>query len=300
MVMNEAKHPIPVYDICSLNVAGNKQGTIIAEPFASYLSVHPNLHRAHRHSFYHIVLFTEGRGSHTIDFEQFPVQAGQVYFMVPGQVHSWDFKGVVDGYVINFSPELLGAFLSTPGYPDQFSFFAGIAAESVLRLKGNVFEEVKEIFERIIKEVKGGNVFARDIICSLLVQLFVIVSRNVAPALPANAPKQNVLVLHNFRKLLESYYTEKHLPKEYAAMLYITPNHLNALCRDLLGKSAGEVIRDRVLLEAKRLLINAGQNISEIGQHLGFTDNSHFSKFFKKNTKLTPEEFRKAAMQQKN
>jgi AraC family transcriptional activator of pobA len=68
---------------------------------------------------------------------------------------------------------------------------------------------------------------------------------------------------------------------------------LNALCRDLLGKSAGEIIRDRIMPEARRLLINTDISISEIAMQLNFQGNSYFTKFFKKYAGKTPEEFRK-------
>jgi AraC-like DNA-binding protein len=87
-----------------------------------------------------------------------------------------------------------------------------------------------------------------------------------------------------------------HLPKEYAALLYVTPNNLNMLCKQLLGKAAGEVIRDRILLEAKRLLVNVDISIAEIAYKLSFTDHAHFTKFFKKETGETPDEFRKRQM----
>jgi len=101
------------------------------------------------------------------------------------------------------------------------------------------------------------------------------------------------VLLKNFQKLIEQHYKEKKLTKDYAAILYVTPNHLNALCKDVTGRAAGELIRDRILLEAKRLLINAKMTISEIALELDFADNSYFSKFFKKYTSLTPEVFRK-------
>ena len=80
---------------------------------------------------------------------------------------------------------------------------------------------------------------------------------------------------------------------EYAELLYITPNHLNALCKDHLGIPAGELIRNRIILEAKRLLINQDLSISEISYVLNFNDNSYFTKFFKKQVGVTPEEFRR-------
>src|SRR4051812_25299582 len=114
--MKKVRNTIPVYDICSLNGHDHARQELIAEPFGAYLEVHPNLHLPHRHSFYHIVFFTEGAGYHTIDFEKFNVRAGQIYFMIPGQVHSWNFESPVDGFVINFSENLFRSFLANDHY----------------------------------------------------------------------------------------------------------------------------------------------------------------------------------------
>jgi AraC family transcriptional activator of pobA len=294
--MQKVKNTIPVYDICSINGHDHLNHEIIAEPFASYLRVHPNLRAPHRHTFYHVVLFTKGSGFHTVDFEQFPVSAGQIYFMSPGQVHSWNFEGEVDGYIINFSDDLLQNFLSDKQYLEQFTFFRSIARESVYNLDDNTFVATNAIFKKIIAEVATPAAFTADLICASLVELFITVQRSVRPTEVKAIPQQNQLILYNFRKLVNTWYAEKRLPKDYAAMLYITPNHLNALCKDLLGKPAGEVIRDRILLEAKRLLVNAELSISEIAFKLAFTDNSHFTRFFKKHTGQTPEEFKKTSL----
>lgn len=107
------------------------------------------------------------------------------------------------------------------------------------------------------------------------------------------------VVLRNFQKLIDQNYKEKKLTKDYAALLYVTPNHLNALSKDVTGRSAGELIRDRILLEAKRLLINAKMTVSEIAAELDFIDNSYFTKFFKKYEGVTPEAFRKQIIKKK-
>ncbi|MBK6931019.1 MAG: AraC family transcriptional regulator [Saprospirales bacterium] len=82
------------------------------------------------------------------------------------------------------------------------------------------------------------------------------------------------------------------MPRDYAEMLFITPNHLNALVNSVVGKPAGELIRDRVVLEAKRLLVNSDFNISQIADALHFEDNAYFTRFFKKYTGMSPEIFR--------
>jgi len=290
--MATVKNAIPVYDISTL--VDNKQiaREMMAERFAPYLKVHPNLTAPHRHSFYHIVLFTKGKGYHTIDFEKFKVVPGQIYFMSPGQVHSWHFDGEVDGYVINFATSIFHNFLADEQYLEQFTFFRNVAVESVFKLPDQTCLVVKDIIQNIIKELHATALCNLDMVRLHLLELFISVQRNISNNKSAAVPQQNQLILYNFRKLVNSNFAEKHLPKDYASLLYITPNHLNALCKDLLGKPAGEVIRDRVLLEAKRLLVNDGLSIAQIAAQLNFVDNSHFTKFFKKYTGITPELFR--------
>ena len=123
---------IPLYDICSLSDIN--QDDILVSRFAPYLDTHKNLVATHRHTFYHLVLFTAGAGTHTIDFESFEVKPRQIYFMIPGQVHSWAFKGVTDGYIINFSASFIQSFLLQHGYLDNFSFFSGNLTDAVINL----------------------------------------------------------------------------------------------------------------------------------------------------------------------
>jgi AraC-like DNA-binding protein len=291
--MKRVKNTIPVLDICSLGSIDQIDSDVIAEPFAPYLEAHPNLHLPHRHSFYHIVLFTKGVGHHSIDFQQFTVIPGQIYFMKPGQVHRWNFLGKTDGYVINFSEHLFNNFLANDSYLGQFPFLQGVAPDGVIDLEKGVFKEAKGIFEKIVIEAHRPEIKSLDLIRTRLIELFIIIDRTIAGRNPLHGMPQSQLLLHTFRKLVDTHYAEMRLPRDYAALLYITPNHLNALCKDLLRKSAGEVIRDRILLEAKRLLVNADLSISRIASDLSFTDNSHFTRFFKKHTDSTPEEFRR-------
>lgn len=292
--MSKAKHTIPVIDMCSLQSVHRNDGRMMAEPFAAYLVQHPGLHLPHRHSFYHIVLFTEGSGFHGIDFQQFPVRPRDIYFMKPGQVHSWDFEDGVDGYVINFPDHFFDHFLAHSHYLEQFPFFQGLAEDCVVSLDPEACKTVNDICSKIVLEQQAARAYSDDLVKAYLLELFIVVSRCVSVQLTGSARPHNQLLLHNFRKLVDMHYAEMRLPKEYAALLYITPNHLNSLCNELLDKSAGAVIRDRILLEAKRLLINAELSISAIAAALDFTDNAHFSRFFKKHTHLTPDEFRRS------
>lgn len=265
----------------------------MADHFPHYLEEHKDLRFPHKHSFYQLVYFTGGRGSHSIDFVHFPVEPGQLYFMIPGQVHSWDFEGQPDGFIVNFSEQYLSDFLANPRYLEQFTFFSGIVQEQVIVLPESVWPALQDLFEEIVHEGNAAAALKDDMARTALVQLFILVSRHTGVDTTKQTTNYNTVVLRNFQKLIDQHYKEKKLTKDYAAMLYITPNHLNALCKDVTGRSAGELIRDRVLLEAKRLLVNARLSISQIATELQFMDNSYFSKFFKKYEGQTPEVFRK-------
>ena len=290
-----SKQTMPTYSINTLKSTPVSSPDFVADRFSNYLDEHRDLHFPHKHSFYHLVYFLKGTGSYSIDFINFTLEIGQIYFMIPGQVHSWDFTAKPDGFIVNFSERYINALIANPRYLDQFSFLSGIAKDQVIQIpKGNRPQTV-QILETIIKEGNSGEPLKDDFARAALVQLLIQVSRYAAKENGGEANYNSVL-LRSFQKLIEQHYRDKKLPKDYAAMLYVTPNHLNALSKDLTGRSAGELIRDRVLLEAKRLLVNAKMTASQIATELDFADNSYFSKFFKKYEGITPEGFRKQVL----
>lgn len=287
----------PVYDISGLDLS---QRDVLVMPLAHYISIHRDkLYVPHRHSFYHAVYFTEGGGPHYIDFDRFEAVPFQIYFMSPGQVHHWAFREEqVDGYVLNFSTSFFQSFLLRTDYIDDFSFFQGRASESVMTVPVSLRAKTGSIFEEMIALRASISPIGFDKIRVLILQLLLLIA-DLYPAKQGVAISYKQTVLRNFERLVAKHFVEWRHPKDYAAMLYITPNHLNALCSDTLGMSAGEVIRSRVVLEAKRLLVNPELSISTIAYQLNFKDNSYFTKFFKKHTGQTPEVFRKAVIGKK-
>ena len=292
-----SKQVFPSYSICSLTETPYSSNDFMCDRFDHYLELNKNLHFPHKHSFYHLVYFSEGTGNHSIDFVHFPVNPGQIYFMIPGQVHTWDFKNQPNGFIVNFSEKYINALIANPRYLDQFTFFSGIAKEQVKQIPGDAQNEIVQILETITREGNSKEELKDDLVRAALIQLFILISRFTKSDRAIKDNNYNSLLLRNFQKLIDQHYKHKKLTKEYAELLYITPNHLNALSKDVTGRSAGELIRDRVILEAKRLLINAEMTIAEIAIDLDFLDNSYFSKFFKKYVGVTPEVFRKQIVQ---
>lgn len=287
------KHDFPVFDICSLNTDKNENELFSVDRFRGYVDSNPHLQIMHNHNYYHLVFFTEGSGMHTIDFEQFPVKEGMIYFMRPGQVHQWKFQNKYDGYVINFSANFFDWIGINSSVLNQFSFFKTMRlSEQVHTIANKDNHTIISFFEDILKEYCLSDNYSNFKMATLTLQLFIAVQRLVNSSSFQLNDYQSVLI-NNFQDLIEQYYREKKLPKEYAELLYITPNHLNALCKDVLGLSSGELIRNRIILEAKRLLVNKSITVNEIAYDLNFKDSSYFVKFFKKYTNFTPDQFRK-------
>ena len=144
------RNSIPVYDIDSISQRQNDD--ILVSRFDVYSKDHQHLHSPHRHNFYHFVLFTEGSGSHAVDFQHFEVKPYQIYFMIPGQVHRWNFTGPVNGYIVNFSDSFFRSFLHRPDYLESFSFFSGSVNEQVLEIPEEFREKIAGLFENILQE----------------------------------------------------------------------------------------------------------------------------------------------------
>ncbi|HEX8334715.1 MAG TPA: helix-turn-helix transcriptional regulator [Segetibacter sp.] len=284
---------IPVFTISSIEPNAPSKDLLI-DRFGPYLEKHySSLHSPHKHYFYHLVLFTSGAGWHSIDFEKFPVKPDQIYFMIPGQVHSWHFEEDVDGYIIHFNEELFSTFLQNTQCIQKFSFFSGVANLGVCQIPSMWIEKITSVFEELLEIKWLDNSLNLDLIRIRLLEIFILIEANCPARKIRNQAPQKLMLFRSFQSLVDQHYRTLKLPKEYAELLSITPNHLNALSQDRVGKTAGDLIRGRLLVEAKRLLTNADMSILEVAYDLNFQDNSYFNGFFKKHVGVTPDSFRK-------
>jgi AraC family transcriptional activator of pobA len=283
----------PVYSIDDLRAQTPGKNILTIERFGKYLLSNPHLHGPHTHTFYHLVYFTKGKGRQVIDFTNVPVQPGIIYFMNPSQVHQWFFDGEVDGYIANFSETFYEQLLISSQVVHHFDFFNGYIEDQVVRLSKPAQKKLEVMFEEMLAELRQNKKEATLMIATQLLQLFIMVQRDMGTKVSSTG-KQNrhVSVFRHFTALVDMQYKDRRLPKEYAAQLFVTTNQLNAISKEVGGISSGEIIRNRVVLEAKRLLVNVALSIEEIAAELNFEDSSYFVKFFKKYTSQTPEVFR--------
>ena len=302
-------NPIPTLGICSfvldpssadeasIHPLDNPTEQIFIRRFIPYDNQYARIEKPHRHTFYQIMVFLNGEGNCTIDFVQFDVQPGMVLFMVPGQVHNYHIMDTTNFYVIDFSEGYFQSFLHDPHYYERFPFFLGNVNESAVILPGELLKKITRLLDDMIKEGRHNANVSGDLIKVWMLEALLLIAGLNRDIQTKSLPPKSSSMITKFKKLVDGNFVKLSLPKDYAALLFVTPSYLNQMCQKILGKTAGEVIRERKLLEAKRLLVNLDLNISQIAYDLNFSDASHFSKFFKKHSGKSPEEFRKSAFE---
>src|SRR6202012_5935389 len=129
-------------------------------------------------------------------------------------------------------------------------------------------------------------------ICSLLNVLYIGLSRAYLPV--AQRVKQNESQLMQVRRLeilVENKFKSFKYPKQYAEMMFMSDKNLNKICKITLNKTTTDVIADRIILEAKRMLVHSKFSVIQISKELGYIDNSYFNRVFKRRTGETPIQF---------
>ena len=98
--------------------------------------------------------------------------------------------------------------------------------------------------------------------------------------------------MNRFKEILEDHYLTLHRPGDYAQILKIDSNSLSKRCKKTFGKSPSQLIHERLVLEAKKLLHLTRHSVKEVAFKLHFKDEHYFSRFFKKSTGLSPQKYR--------
>jgi AraC-like DNA-binding protein len=248
----------------------------------------------HKHSFFQILYVSRGAGIHYVDFQEWEIEDGTIFFLSPGQVHDLRFTSKnPEGIMINFNEDFFNDFLSQKDFINSLPVFSK-SGKYGFRKVDSCKSELESTIAKILKVIKYDSLYKKQFIQTLVLEIVLMIAIKTKDENPENEIISNNYLLVKFEKLLEKYFMEAHHPKFYAAHLSVTPNYLNTLCKKLTAKTLGEIIRSRIILEAKRLLVNSEFTISQIAYELYFEDNSYFTKFFKANTGLTPAEFRKS------
>jgi len=266
------------------------------ETIASRSSIHDWTIRAHRHrNLFQILVIERGGGEMTFEAATIAFQA-PCAILVPATIaHGFRFHpAITDGWVTSFTEDVAEAMGDRRG--EALARLKALAADPVVALGEAERERLSKLAAELHEEGFLARAGFRIAMRGLLALMAVEVARLAAGRARAAALmiEPTGATVEALRKLLEEHFHKERQLAFYADKLAMTVDRLNDHVKRATGVTAGHLIRQRVLTEAKRQLVFTSQPIHEIAYDLAFSDPSHFARFFRKQTGMTPHEFRAA------
>lgn len=260
---------------------------------------HKDIAEPHSHNFYLAVLFTHGTGTHEIDFSVFDVKPGTLFFLKPGQTHHWNLSPDTKGYIFFHTREFYELYY-THNELARYPFFYSMHSSPCIYLTPDAKRELALTFKEVHREYQNGPNLFKQAIHAHITLLYVKATRLYDTLTTTEAAAENTYYLkfREFEDLVEQQYRNQKLPGYYADKLAVTLRHLNRITQAVVGKTATDVILERVLLEAKKELVLHRGNFKSIAGMLGYEDYGYFSKQFKIKTGGTPSQFVKRYIKQ--
>jgi AraC-like DNA-binding protein len=247
----------------------------------------------HYLTYYDITLLTGGKGNFCIDQYQYDIQPGTVLFSSPGQVRHWNIESLPKGYVLIFEEEFLMHFLNDLQFISDLKYFNNRSNPPQIHLSAADLQYLIQIMKNIEQEVSTFNRYDQYILQALLYQILVWLNRKYSALHLTTNTENNNRYISLFSKLVNQNFNEQHSVSFYAEKLNITAGHLNDLSKLHLGTNAKQFIQNRIMLQAKRMLLYTNLQVEEIALQLSFENTTYFIRKFKNETGLTPLAFRK-------
>ncbi len=296
-----ARETDPVISEYHLNINQPAELQIAIHDLRSYLARHiANASRPHIHSYYQIIWFKSGSGKHFVDFKAYNVQENAMFFIAKDQVHYFDDNADYDGVLIHFNELFVAQTDSEVDFFLKCDLFNNPLQLPSCCVAGESDDKLEQVLDLMKTEIAGANSFGRDDLLRAYLKAFLIQiqrKKNAFEQSQGNAPfavDSKRLQLIRFINLIDENYTRGLNVSDYAEQMNISSRTLSDLTNQMLNKTPSQMIQERVVLEAQRLLVHSNLHIGQIGYRLGFEDPSYFVKFFKKHTMQSPTDFRRS------
>ncbi|GAA4275139.1 AraC family transcriptional regulator [Aquimarina gracilis] len=251
-----------------------------------------------RANYFSFVLIEKGKSFYTIDDHKFHTKPHTLYFTNPGHLKSFGIEEVVHGFIITSSEEYLKEHIHATVF-DEFSFLLTEMVPPCF-LDKTRFDELQHLGEQIFEEQNKNSALRHKIVSSLFmvfllkVKEFLMQDNSFKVAYDRDSE-----IVNQFKKDLESTFRSNTLKNgalqvsTFAETQQLHPAYFSTVIKTKTGISANKWIQDKTVTEAQALLSKSTTPVKEIAYRLGFNEPTHFSKFFKKQTGLTPNQYRK-------
>lgn len=246
----------------------------------------------HSHSYYQIIWFFKAVSEHTIDFKTYPIKNQTIIFVPKDHIHAFDDNFDIKGYLIHFNESLF-----SHNDADLFLKYCMFNSQEnpCYDINNKVAVTINTYIDLIKKELSHKKEFGcEDLIRFALKSLLITLERihRNEENTPLQFKSNYELKFAKYKALIEENYHKGLLVNNYAELLHISTKTLTTITKSIANQSASQLITNRVILEAKRLLKFTSLQIGEIAFKIGFEDPSYFIKYFKRNTGISPNKYR--------
>lgn len=250
----------------------------------------------HRTNFYHVFLFENCQPTHYVDFEKIKIQPYTLLFIDKDRVHQFDRLLNYEGRVLIFTDD----FFSDTKFLRSSILFNDLSNQATIKLTQETSKRFVTICDNITEELSLTDDDIKQMILKNHLHNFLLLAEREKRKQGFSDVKKSADLDYTllFRDLLEINFIKLKAVNDYSSQLFISEKRLGKATSKVLGKTPKEIINERILLEAKRLLVYSHRSIKEIGQDIGFEDPAYFVRYFKKNTETTPVEFREKYLSQ--
>ncbi|WP_241077739.1 helix-turn-helix domain-containing protein [Flavimarina sp. Hel_I_48] len=245
----------------------------------------------YRQGFYQIGLLSYVGGSRlNLNTDWLTLEDYPLWFVVPGQVFSWVRDEKMAGFNIMFRKEFL--MNVADNVTEDFPFLK-MSERSLLMLTKEEHETLYFDAQRMLSVFENPHPYQEKMLEGMLVS-FLYFCKAVYERYKSTEThlSRAQMITQKFEILVDKMYVDTKNVSDYAEKLNITPNYLTTTVKKLTGKSAKDIIQERLLVESKSLLRFSGLDVGEIAYRLNFQEPTHFTRFFKKWSGTTPNKFR--------
>ena len=242
----------------------------------------------HRTNFYQVIWIESGTSVQTVDFNPIEVIGGQVLFIAKNQVIRFDTSTHYQGQIILFTDLFFNRCEWDARFMKQLNRFNSFTGNTPIAMN-----EMMATFWRLIKEefCRENDPFQSSLIHGYL-SAFLVHAERQSGQNAVQAKNREYQIALQFAEWVELHYKSLRKVNDYLDLMGISDKILSKALQTVSGKTPKQFIDDRILLEAKRLLVYSNESIKEITFLLGFDEPSNFTKYFYKNTHINPAQFR--------
>jgi len=240
---------------------------------------------------YSIYWIKEGKGTYNIDFKSYSFTGNVLFFLSPGQIFSVDSEKIKEAYKLSFIRDFYCIETHDKEIACNGVLFNNIYETPFVEVSTNDILKLDFILESLIDEFKNKDTAQYDMLQAYLKQ-FIIHSVRIKKELGTIKDDNESKLFKDFSTLVEQNFRKLHSVTDYANRLGISPKSLTKHLQLLGAIKPSELIKNRIILEAKRQLIYSNESVKHIAFNLGFNDPAYFTRFFTKAIEKSPLQFK--------